>query len=82
MKLKSQQRRVTKIFLFSLDAGVAGLTAESATEGAFYNVMKNLEDITDEEFKSKNKTEAIKINDEVKEITEKIRQILYKRFGL
>ncbi len=64
------------------DAGVAGLTAESAAEGAFYNVMINLEDITDEEFKNKIKTEAIKINKEVKEISEKIRQILYKRFGL
>ncbi len=64
------------------DAGVAGLTAQSAAEGAFYNVMINLEDITDEEFKDKIKNEAIKINNEVKEITEKTRQILYKRFGL
>jgi glutamate formiminotransferase/formiminotetrahydrofolate cyclodeaminase len=64
------------------DAGVAGLTAESAAEGAFYNVMINLEDISDEEFKSDIKSRALKINNEVKEITGKIKQILYKRFGL
>jgi len=64
------------------DAGVAGLTAESAAEGAFYNVMINLEDISDEKFKSDIKSRAIKINNEVKEITGKIKQILYKRFGL
>ena len=64
------------------DAGVAGLTAESAAEGAFYNVLINLEDIDDKTFKTDIREKAIQINNEVKEITAKIKSILYKRFGV
>jgi glutamate formiminotransferase/formiminotetrahydrofolate cyclodeaminase len=64
------------------DAGVAGLTARAAAEGAFYNVMINLEDINDENFKNEIKNKAVKLNNEIISITDKVRDILYKRFGL
>lgn len=59
------------------DAGVAGLTAQTAAEGAYYNVIINLPDIQDEkittEIKAKAealKSEAIKISDEIRKIVE------------
>ena len=60
------------------DAGVSGLTALAAAEGAYYNVKINLPDIRDKEFKSKIKQqssslrkEAIKLGSELKEIIER-----------
>jgi glutamate formiminotransferase/formiminotetrahydrofolate cyclodeaminase len=60
------------------DAGVAGLTAQTAAEGAYYNIIINLPDIQDSEFKSKIKKQAtslknksIKLGDELKEFIEK-----------
>lgn len=57
------------------DAGVAGLTAQAAAEGAYYNVVINLPDIQDEKFKKEIKTKAeslkktaIKISDEIRKI--------------
>ena len=57
------------------DAGVAGLAAQAAAEGAFYNVVINLPDIQDEKFKKEIKTKAeslkksaIKISDEIRKI--------------
>jgi formiminotetrahydrofolate cyclodeaminase len=59
------------------DAGVAGLTAQTAAEGAYYNVIINLPDIQDEKFKTEIKakaealkSEAIKISDEIRKIVE------------
>jgi glutamate formiminotransferase/formiminotetrahydrofolate cyclodeaminase len=60
------------------DAGVAGLIAQAGAEGAYYNVMINLPDIQDEEFKaqigdeaSQLREKAIQIGAEIKEIVEK-----------
>ncbi len=60
------------------DAGVAGLTAQVAAEGAYYNVKINLPNIKDSEFKSKIKKQAtslknkaVKLGDELKEIIER-----------
>lgn len=57
------------------DAGVAGLTAQAAAEGAFYNVVINLPDVQDEKFTKEIKTKveslkktAIKISDEIRKI--------------
>jgi len=60
------------------DAGVAGLTAQAGAEGAYYNVVINLPEIQDIEFKSKIKKQAaslnkkaVKLSNEIKEIVEK-----------
>ncbi len=60
------------------DAGVAGLTAQTAAEGGYYNIKINLPNIQDSEFKSKIKKQAtslkkkaVKLGDELKEIIEK-----------
>ncbi|NIM58337.1 MAG: glutamate formimidoyltransferase [Candidatus Aminicenantes bacterium] len=60
------------------DAGVAGLTAQAAAEGAYYNVKINLPNLQDSEFKSKIKKQAtslknkaVKLGDELKEIIER-----------
>lgn len=60
------------------DAGVAGLTAQAAAEGAYYNVKINLPDIQDKAFKSKVSAEAnglkeraVKLGNEIREFLEK-----------
>lgn len=60
------------------DAGVAGLAAQTAAEGAYYNVVINLPNIQDEKFTTDIrakaaalKTEAIKISNEIRTIVEK-----------
>jgi glutamate formiminotransferase/formiminotetrahydrofolate cyclodeaminase len=64
------------------DAGVAGLTAEAAAEGALYNVMINLEGIDDEEFNKETAKKAIKINKEVQKIVAKIKSILHEKLKI
>jgi glutamate formiminotransferase/formiminotetrahydrofolate cyclodeaminase len=60
------------------DAGVAGLMAQAAAEGAYYNVKINLPGLEDADFKSKTKEQATtlvkkaqKLGDELREIIEK-----------
>lgn len=60
------------------DAGVAGLMAQAAAEGAYYNVMINLPGLEDADFVSKTKKQATaivkksqKLGDELKEIIQK-----------
>ncbi len=60
------------------DAGVAGLTAQAAAEGAYYNIEINLPNLEDSEFKSKIKKQAaslkkkaVKLGNEIREIIEK-----------
>ena len=60
------------------DAGVAGLTAQAAAEGGYYNIKINLPNLQDNEFKSKIKKQAaslkkkaVKLGDELREIFEK-----------
>jgi glutamate formiminotransferase/formiminotetrahydrofolate cyclodeaminase len=66
------------------DAGVAGLAARTAAVGAYYNVLINLESITDEKFKSdmqknaeKLKDDAVKISGEIQdEVTGRLKEAL------
>ena len=58
------------------DAGVAGLTAQTAAEGAFYNVIINLPDIQDEKFKSDVKAKAENLKQEALQIGDEIRKIV------
>ncbi|MGD2090671.1 MAG: glutamate formimidoyltransferase [Candidatus Aminicenantes bacterium] len=64
------------------DAGVAGLTAAAAAEGALYNVMINLEGIDDEEFNQETAKKAVKINKEVQKIVTKIKSILHEKLKI
>jgi glutamate formiminotransferase / formiminotetrahydrofolate cyclodeaminase len=61
------------------DAGVAGLTAAAAAEGAYYNVMINLADIEDQDFKKDLAEKAEKINNETQEIENKVRAIMKEK---
>ena len=60
------------------DAGVAGLTAQTAAEGAYYNVKINLPDIQDEAFKSKTAAEAKGMKEKAVKLGNEIRKILEK----
>jgi glutamate formiminotransferase/formiminotetrahydrofolate cyclodeaminase len=64
------------------DAGVAGLTAAAAAEGALYNVMINLEGIDDEKFNKETAKKAIKINNQVQKIVAKIKTILHEKLNI
>lgn len=56
------------------DAGVAGLTARTAAIGAYYNVLINLQSITDKEFVKKTSEEAERHKDETLQISDEIQQ--------
>ncbi len=60
------------------DAGVAGLTAQAAAEGAYFNVRINLPGIKDKEFKSRTLAEADALRDEALALGGEIRRILEK----
>jgi len=60
------------------DAGVAGLTAQTAAEGAFYNIKINLPNIKNEEFKSKISKEAISLIKEAVELGTEIKDLIEK----
>jgi len=64
------------------DSGVAGLTAAAAAEGALYNVMINLEDIEDQDFKAKLSKDAVALNREVQEIVARIKKIMHEKLGI
>lgn len=64
------------------DAGVAGLTAAAAAEGALYNVMINLDGIDDEEFNKETAKKAVKINNQVQKIVNKIKSILHEKLKI
>lgn len=64
------------------DSGVAGLTASAAAEGALYNVLINLQDIEDENFKKETAEKAKAIFKDVLDITAKIKAIMHKEFGI
>ena len=64
------------------DAGVAGLTAAVAAEGALYNVMINLDGLSDKEFAAEIAKKAIAINDQVQEVAIKIKAILHEKLKI
>lgn len=64
------------------DSGVAGLTASAAAFGALYNVMINIIDIEDDNFKNKILNQAREINQEVQKIADQIRAILFDQLQI
>jgi len=60
------------------DAGVAGLTAQAGAEGAYYNVMINLPEINDKEFKLDLSTKAIHLKEDTLKLGNEIREIIEK----
>lgn len=64
------------------DSGVAGLAASTAAEGALYNVMINLQDIEDEEFKAETAKKAVQLNKDVQEIVAKVKAIMHKELNI
>jgi glutamate formiminotransferase/formiminotetrahydrofolate cyclodeaminase len=64
------------------DAGVAGLTASAAAEGALYNVMINLAGIEDEQFHREIAEKAIDANSQVQEIAAKIKDLLHNELKI
>jgi formiminotetrahydrofolate cyclodeaminase len=59
------------------DAGVAGLTARTAAIGAYYNVLINLQSITDKEFVKKTFEDAEKLKVQAVSITDEIQSSVY-----
>ncbi len=58
------------------DAGVAGLTAQTAAEGAYYNVIINLPNIRDNTFTTEIKAKAEALKNEAIKIGDEIRNLL------
>jgi glutamate formiminotransferase/formiminotetrahydrofolate cyclodeaminase len=56
------------------DAGVAGLTARAAADGAFYNVLINLPSVSDTGFTSDVKNRAVRAADEVRKRADALHQ--------
>lgn len=63
------------------DAGVAGLTAYTAAEGAFYNVLINIKDMDAPEFVQEMKTRALAIMTEVEAEAAAIKELLRRELG-
>jgi len=63
------------------DAGVAGLTAWVAAEGAYYNIMINLPGIQDREFNVRTREEALALKNEAAALAEELRTHLEKELG-
>jgi glutamate formiminotransferase/formiminotetrahydrofolate cyclodeaminase len=60
------------------DAGVAGLAAQTAAEGAYYNIKINLPNIRDEKFKAKIIKEAVSLKDKAMKLGQEIRDFMEK----
>jgi glutamate formiminotransferase/formiminotetrahydrofolate cyclodeaminase len=58
------------------DAGVAGLVAEAAADGAFYNIKINLPGIQDQSFIQGTKEKADSLVKKVKELGEELRRVV------
>ncbi len=63
------------------DAGVAGLCARAAAEGAYYNVMINLAEIKDKAYASKQSREADRILQKAIKTTDRISSHVRKSFA-
>jgi len=60
------------------DAGVAGLSAQTAAEGAYYNIKINLPNIQDKQFRSKISKEAVSLKDKAVKLGQEIRDLMEK----
>jgi len=63
------------------DAGVAGLAARTAAEGAFYNVLINIPNIQDKKFSRDTKKKAVNLNKKAEKLSNEIRDIIIKEIG-
>ena len=60
------------------DAGVAGLMAQAAAEGAYYNVKINLPGLEDADFRSKTKKQATTLVEKARILGDELRKIIEK----
>ncbi len=58
------------------DAGVAGLTAQTAAEAAYYNVVINLPNIQDQKFKEEMRKKAIALKKKALKLSDEVRKIV------
>jgi glutamate formiminotransferase/formiminotetrahydrofolate cyclodeaminase len=63
------------------DAGVAGLMARAGAEGAYYNVIINLPDIKDDDFKAKITKQAESLRSEALVMEKSIKNIVEKELS-
>ncbi len=63
------------------DAGVAGLTAVAAGEGAYFNILINLPGIRDEKFKSRTRRQAVRLKAEMDRGGRAVRKIIDRELG-
>jgi len=63
------------------DAGVAGLMAQAAAEGAYYNVKINLPGLEDADFKSKTKKQAATLVKKARILGDELREIIEKELN-
>jgi len=63
------------------DAGVAGLTAQAGAEGAYYNILINLPEIQNIEFKSKIKSQASLLNEKAIKLCNEIKEIIKNKLS-
>jgi glutamate formiminotransferase/formiminotetrahydrofolate cyclodeaminase len=63
------------------DAGVAGLTASAAAEGAYCNVLINIKEITDEAFKKEMAETARGLLRQVEKSAAEIREVMYRELA-
>jgi len=63
------------------DAGVGGLAASAAGEGAYYNILINLPGIHDEKFKARVRRHAERLKAEIDRASEAIRKIIRRELG-
>ncbi len=64
------------------DAGVGGSMALACAEGAYYNVLINLQGIEDEQYVNATRAEADKVMDETRELAEQMRAVIGKGLGI
>jgi glutamate formiminotransferase/formiminotetrahydrofolate cyclodeaminase len=60
------------------DAGVAGLTAQTAAEGAYYNIKINLPNVKDTKFKRSTKKQAASLMEKIEKLGNEIRDLMDK----
>lgn len=63
------------------DAGVAGLAAETAGLGAYYNVLINLGQIEDADFRARTREQATALKEAVETAAARVRQQVLQRLG-
>ncbi|MGE3063413.1 MAG: glutamate formimidoyltransferase [bacterium] len=59
------------------DAGVAAINAEGCAEGAYMNVLINLKNLSDKEYKDKKMKQADKMLEDVKKSCSKVKETVY-----